>query len=301
MSLKLFSKSLINPWCHSLATSPNGWTDNAIEVEWLGSPSFLKQQVITNLENQFYSTLMVTAHMRPCHSSILLMQIISSFSLSSPPPLPTQPTSCSPWMLVCLAHFNKHGLTGVTQLLSLLGQRCWKRSLSGQTWMSKITCSNLLQLFQHSRRVGYGQSTEQSSQRKSMHPVFPIPQKPVTFLHWMMPLTLTTQIQILTPTAILISNHTTKCTVSQPATNPHYLYIHPLQTWWEPPHYLPTPMSQDVADNKYYHSCKNPWHWSWHQHQCPLSCSTIIQPYLHTYNSLKNRWRNLLLMQRCPI
>ena len=93
-----------------------------------------------------------------------------------------------------------------------------------------------------------------------MHPVFPIPQQPVTFPHQMMALTPTTQIPILTPTAIPISNHNTEHTVSWPATNPHYLYIHPLQTRWEPRHYLPTPMSQDVADNKYYHSHKNPWH-----------------------------------------
>ena len=194
----------------------NGW----------GSPSFLMQQVITNPENQFYSSLTVTAHMGPCSSSILLTRTIPLFSVS----LPTQPTSFSPWTLVCLAHFNKHGLTSVTQLLSLLGQRCQKRSSSGHTWKSKITCSNLLKLFWHSRRVGYGQSTKQSSQRKTMHPVFLIPWKPMTFLCWMMVLTPTTLILILTPTGILISNHNTERTVSWPATNPHHLYIHPLQT-----------------------------------------------------------------------
>ena len=190
----------------------NGW----------GSPSFLKQQVGTNPENRFYSSLTVTAHMRPCSSSTLPTRIIPLFSVSPP----TQPTSCSPWMLVCLAHFNEHGLTGVTQSLSLLGQRCRKRSSSGHTWMSDITRSNLLQSFWHSRRVGYGQSTEQSSQWKTSHPVFHIPQKPMTFLHWMMVLTPTMQILILTPTAIPFSNHNTKHTVSRPATNPHHLYTH---------------------------------------------------------------------------
>ena len=47
MSSKFVSKSLINPWCHSLATSPNGCTGDAIGVEWLGK-SFIPQATSHN-------------------------------------------------------------------------------------------------------------------------------------------------------------------------------------------------------------------------------------------------------------